>query len=147
MMLSPHFALAEFTASETAARRGIDNTPSPAIIEHLKMTAELLEDVRVILRAPILITSGYRCTALNAAIGGAANSAHIEGRAADFICPGFGDPLAVCRRLSGTPGIDFDQLIYEFGDWTHIAWADDCRMQCLTINSSGTRFGITSEVA
>jgi hypothetical protein len=141
MNLSPHFTLAEFTVSETAARYGIDNTPSPEIIEALKKTAALLEEVRALLGQPIVITSGYRCQALNTQIGGALNSAHMTGQAADFLCPGFGPPLAVCDAISAS-AIRYDQLIYEFASWTHLAWADTNRMMALTIDRTGTRSGL-----
>lgn len=141
MMLSSHFALVEFTVSRTASMQGIDNTPSDDIIEALCETAGLLEEVRSLLGAPILITSGYRCPALNAAINGAPNSAHMAGRAADFICPGFGTAREVCHRIANS-GIDYDQLILEWGEWTHIAWAEEPRLADLTIDRAGTRTGI-----
>lgn len=147
MRLSPHFDLSEFVVSQTAQRRGIDNTPTPEIVENLKRTALLLEKVRAILGRPIIITSGYRCDALNLAVGGVpGRSSHVTGQAADFICPGYGPPSAVCRAIADTP-IPFDQLIREFDDgngggWTHISWADNPRRQLLTIDGSGARYGI-----
>src|SRR5882672_5064727 len=96
--LSPNFTLEEMIASQEGARRGIDNTPSPEIIEHLKEACTKLEEVRKVLgNRPILINSGYRSPKLNKAIKGAAKSAHMSGYAVDFICPSFGDPLAVCQ--------------------------------------------------
>jgi len=145
MKLSEHFTLEEMIASSEAPRRGIDNSPTPDVIEELRKTAELLEEVRAILGGQVVIvTSGYRCPALNAAIGGAANSAHMWGGAADFLCPSAGSPMIVCQKLAGTPGLRFDQIIHEFGSWTHIGRARDgsCRQQVLTIDGSGTRFGL-----
>lgn len=143
--LTDHFSLEEMTASETAARRGIDNTPSPAIIKNLTRTAQLLERVRVLLGSkPILVSSGYRSPALNAAVGGSKTSAHMQGLAADFICPGFGTPLAICKRLDSL-GVEFDQLIQE-GTWVHIGLAAEGikpRRQVLTakFSSGGTTYG------
>lgn len=143
--LTDHFSLAEMTASETAARKGIDNTPSPAIIKNLTRTAQLLERVRVLLGSkPILVSSGYRSPALNAAVGGSKTSAHMQGLAADFICPGFGTPLAICQRLDSL-GMEFDQLIQE-GNWVHIGLAAEGikpRRQVLTarFSSVGTTYG------
>ncbi|MGL5182464.1 D-Ala-D-Ala carboxypeptidase family metallohydrolase [Herbaspirillum huttiense] len=143
--LTDHFSLAEMTISETAARKGIDNTPSPAIIKNLTRTAQLLERVRVLLGSkPILVSSGYRSPALNAAVGGSKTSAHMQGLAADFICPGFGTPLAICQRLDSL-GVEFDQLIQE-GTWVHIGLAAEGikpRRQVLTarFSSSGTTYG------
>ncbi len=145
MNLSEHFTLAELTASDTAARQGIDNTPSPEIVGELRRTAELLERVRDILKAPIIVTSGYRCLALNRAIGSADTSAHVRGMAADFKAPGFGSPLEVCRRLQMyAEALDYDQLIFEFSAWTHIGRADAPRRQDLTIDGQGTRWGIST---
>ncbi|NIE82690.1 MULTISPECIES: D-Ala-D-Ala carboxypeptidase family metallohydrolase [unclassified Burkholderia] len=122
MKLTDHFTLSELTQSETAARRRIDNTPSSETLVNLTRTAQLLEKVRAELGdKPVLISSGYRCHALNRAVGGATNSAHGQGLAADFICPGFGSPLDICKRLAAAR-IEFDQLIQE-GTWVHIGLA------------------------
>ena len=97
MTLTPHFALSEFTHSQTAARLGITNAAtSPVIIANIRRTAAMLEKVRAILGKPILISSGYRCQELNAAVGGSQNSAHVDGLAVDFTCPGFGSPRDIC---------------------------------------------------
>lgn len=76
-----------------------------------------LERVRAVLGCPILISSGYRSPKLNAAIGGARNSQHCKGEAADFIAPGFGSPMEVCKEIvKHQESIQFDQLIHE-GSW------------------------------
>lgn len=144
MMLSPHFTLAELTVSDTACRKGIDNTPPPAILENLKRTAALLEEVRTLLgNKPIIVTSGYRCVALNREIGSSDTSAHCQGQAADFTCPGYGSPLQIAQAIyAAKPPIKFDQLIHEFGSWVHIAWKEEPRMMCLTIDASGTNYGL-----
>ena len=141
MRLSDHFTLAELTASQTAARLGIDNTPSPEMVDALRRTAQLLEQVRALLGKPILVSSGYRAPLVNRAVGGAANSAHMLGCAADFSCPAFGSPLEVAREI-GQSDIVFDQLIYEFRSWVHIAWSPQPRRMVLTIDSFGTRHGL-----
>lgn len=140
MKLSPHFSLSEFTSSQTAVRRGIDNTPPQSVIETMKRTALGLEGVRAVLGAPIIISSGYRSPALNKAIGGSATSQHTKGEAADFSCPGFGSPLEVCRAIVKA-GIAFDQLIHE-GTWVHISFADKPRGSVLTahFNVSGVSY-------
>ncbi|HXA97573.1 MAG TPA: D-Ala-D-Ala carboxypeptidase family metallohydrolase [Candidatus Dormibacteraeota bacterium] len=98
MQLTEHFSLEELIASEVAARSGIDNTPSATIVSNLRVLAQGLERVRAAFGGkPIHVNSGYRCAALNAAIGGAGNSLHMQGLAADIVCPQVGEPL---RRVS-----------------------------------------------
>src|SRR5207249_6043527 len=84
---------------------------------------------------PLHITSGYRSEELNRVVGGSANSMHCLGLAADFICPSFGSPFEVCRQLVRAQ-VPVDQLIYEFGEWTHLGLAQEgqvLRYQQLTI--------------
>jgi len=136
MRLTPHFTLEELSISNYAVRNGIDNTPDEAVIHNLQRLAEQLEQVRAILdHLPIHINSGYRCPGLNRAIGGAPTSAHLTGRAADIICPAFGTPIDICKRIIAA-GVPFDQLIHE-GRWVHFAVgisiaSQDWREQVLT---------------
>lgn len=134
MNLTPHFTLEELSFSSTALRLGIDNTPPEWAKAHLLLLAQGLEAVRAILRGPMHVDSGWRCTILNAAVKGAYNSAHTQGFAADFTCREFGPPLAVVRAISSSP-ILFDQLICE-GTWTHISFAPTLRRQVLTAHFS-----------
>jgi hypothetical protein len=121
--LSRHFTLEELTASQTAARRGIDNTPPAAVVRNLRRLAALLERIRRLLGGvPIRVSSGYRCRALNAAVGGARASAHMAGLAADFTAPGYGSVLQVARRIAAS-SLRYDQLIHEYGAWVHIGLA------------------------
>jgi zinc D-Ala-D-Ala carboxypeptidase len=123
MQLSTHFSLEELVASQEAVRKGIDNTPTAAIIENLRRLCEGLERVRVALNSkPIHVSSGYRCPALNRAIGGAEKSAHMDGLAADILCPQFGSPLDVARAIAAA-GLGTDQIIHEYGRWCHVAFA------------------------
>ena len=138
MRLTDHFTLDELTHSQTAARLGLANDPPPDVVQTLIGTAHGLEMVRALLQAPILISSGYRSPALNAAIGGAQNSDHTRGDAADFICPGFGAPSTIVSALKDS-GIQFDQLIEEFGRWVHISFGPRMRGQVLRIDRNGTR--------
>jgi len=144
VMLSEHFTLQEFTASQTAAREGIPNQPNAHELENLKKTAAVMEKVRTILGSkPIMISSGYRGPQLNAAVGGATNSAHCFGLAADFTCPGFGDDHDICLKLEPhMKELGIDQLIWEYDQWVHLGLTEGTpRYQCLTINNSGTRTG------
>lgn len=144
MNLSPHFTLAEFVTSQTAARLGIDNTPGPVTIANLRKTAATLERVRSLLGGvPIIVTSGYRCPKLNKAIGGSATSAHMTGMAVDFIAPRYGSPYKIAKAIVGSE-IPFDQVIHEFGTWVHLGLTDRAgRNQALSIfNGTGYKPGI-----
>lgn len=117
MKLSTNFSLAEFTFSDYATRHGLNNEPDKFVLENLLRLANHMEDVRKVLGYPIYVTSGYRSMLVNKAVGGAKNSDHTKGLAADFVCPGFGTPKAICQELI-LAGIPFKQLIYE-GRWVH----------------------------
>ena len=138
MQLSPNFTLEQFTRSETAQKRGIDNQPEAEHLANLRHLAAVLEEVEALLGAPLAITSGYRSPALNAAVGGVAHSRHALGLAADIVCPGYGAPLQVARAIADS-GITFDQVIHEYGRWVHFGLAPEGeapRKQLLTICSS-----------
>ncbi len=147
MKLSPHFTLAELTASETAARRGWDNTPNDAEIQNLTRLAQLLEMVRDVVLQPLIINSGFRSKQVNDAIGSRDTSQHRLGCAADFRVPGM-TPRDVCKLVIAS-GIPFDQLIQEFyeegkpGGWVHISVPNSAdgrpRRSALIIDSKGTR--------
>lgn len=135
IQLSTHFTLGELTISPTARAHGISNDPSPEIVGRLKATAVALEAVRELLDQPIRINSGYRSPEVNRLVGGVATSAHCLGYAVDLLCPGFGTPLEVCRAILDSP-IRFDQLIHEYGSWTHLSFDPRMRRMPLTIASA-----------
>ena len=143
MNLSPHFTLAELTRSETALRRGIDNSASASIVEKLRHTAGGLERVRALLGAPLHVNSAYRGPNVNAAVGGSSTSQHTKGEAADFVAPSFGSPLDICRAIIASD-IEFDQLIYE-GSWVHISFVADRaqRQMVLTAHFAGGKVTYT----
>ena len=121
MNLTKNFTLEEFVFSETAIRNGIDNTPPESLIEAITETAQLVEAIRLILGAPVLITSGYRSAAVNALTKGSSpTSAHIRGEAADCKSPRYGNPYACCLAIKNA-NIVFDQLILEYDSWFHIS--------------------------
>lgn len=126
-MVSPHFALAELTISETAKARGIPNLPLSQHLDNLRITAHRMEAVRAILGRPITPTSGYRSPEVNRLVGGVPNSDHALGWAADLA-----GTLAEARRLAETLD-SFDQLILErSGSIIHISFSPRNRMQVLT---------------
>ena len=124
MQLTNNFSLIELTSSETAVRKGIDNTPSHEVVLNLKSLCEnILQPVRNKYGKSINITSGYRSPKLNKAIGGSSSSDHCFGYAADFTVP-FEDYAAVFEILKS---YNFDQLIWEFGtstapQWIHVSF-------------------------
>jgi len=122
--LSPNFTLEQLVFSQTAARKGIDNTPSPEIIANLtNLCVNLLEPARELLNAPIHIDSGYRCKELNVAVGGAATSEHVLGHAADCIPQGW--DLALAFDTLRTSDLPYDQIIFECKEWIHLGMAAD----------------------
>jgi zinc D-Ala-D-Ala carboxypeptidase len=160
MNLSPRFSLAEFTASQTAQRHGIENDLPAELLANARQTAEMLERIRrylsakvgLIHGAPILITSGYRSPALNIRVGGSRNSDHTRALAADWHCPAVGRPTDVCRLLA--PMVDelqIGQLINEFpsasGGWVHtsVEVPKNPANRIITINRAGARVGIFGE--
>ena len=132
MYLSPHFTLEELTASETALREGLDNTPAPDAIANLRRLSQSLEQVRQLLGRPIRIHSAYRSVELNRRVGGSPGSAHLQGLAADFSVPGLA-PGAVAQQVLDS-GLAFDQLILELDRWVHLALGQGTgRRQVLTL--------------
>jgi len=123
MKLTAHFALAEFTRSESAKRHGVSNEPTP---EHLKNLITLCEKVLEPIRikfGPINISSGYRSKALNHYIGGSLNSQHCEAKAADIDMDGMGGPTnkEIFEYIKNE--LEFDQLINEFNySWVHVSY-------------------------
>lgn len=83
--MTQYFTLWELVKSETAERKGISNFPSFDVVDHLRqLTEEILDPMREAWGGPLTVTSGYRCKALNKAVGGVSTSAHLEGWAADI---------------------------------------------------------------
>lgn len=129
MKISEHLDLSELIRSESAKRKGIDNTPSADIIDNLKKLAEnVFEPIRNNFRVPIIISSGFRCVKLNESIGGASSSQHCKGEAIDIDMDG--TPNGVTNAMVFNyikDKLEFDQLIWEFGtnenpDWCHVSY-------------------------
>lgn len=132
--LTPHFTLEELTITQV---RDVDNTPPFPVKNNLIQTAFALEEVRDLLGwHPIIVTSGYRSEGINSIVGGSKTSAHMDGWAADFICPSYGTPLEICRAIVEAKTIKYDQLIEE-GTWVHFSVDPRMRMQVLTKNPAG----------
>lgn len=139
-LLSRYHNLDVLVRSDTAEARGINNTPPAEIVANLRRLAQGLDHVRELLGHPLEISSGYRCPMLNVAVGGSPDSQHVQGLAADFVCPGYGLPVEIVLAIAGScPSIRFDQCILEFGRWVHISFASfalEPRRRVLTIYDS-----------
>ena len=143
--MTPHFTLSEFTASDTAARLGIDNDLPDELRENALKTLEMMERIRYHIDAPISITSGYRCEALNRAIGSKPGSDHTLAFAVDFKAPKAGTPFHIAAMLAPVfKIIGIGQLILEFGTWVHVSLArpDKVINRIITIDKTGVRAGI-----
>ena len=133
--VTKNFSLAEFTASNTARDRGINNQPDErSRLNLVNILIPNMQIVRDLLKHPVLVSSGFRSHALNLAIRGSRTSQHSTGNACDFSCPGFGSAKQVCEFLSTR--VDFDQLIFE-GTWVHISFVN--RKQVLTAHFGSGR--------
>ena len=137
-----YFKFSELTASATAERLAIDNTPPRAAQQMLTVLVEqLLDPIRRRYGAPIIVTSGYRCPALNTAVGGVANSHHIIGCAADITTGSIERNralFALIIDMQAAHAIRFTQLIAEKGyRWLHISYVPGMlRNQIIDINTN-----------
>ena len=126
-MISEHISYKESTNSITAIRRGIDNTPNDEQLANMELIAEkVFEPLRKFVGGPIKINSFFRSVKLNKAIGGSGKSQHCKGQAIDL-----DDTFRRCTNAEMyefiKENLDFDQLIWEFGDddnpnWIHVSY-------------------------
>ena len=148
MNLSENFTLEEMTASETAARHGIDNTPDNDVLMNLRRLALFLEEVRKVVGMPLRINSAYRSPEANKLVGGKATSQHCKGVAADLKVKGM-TPDQVVRAIIAAK-LPYDQVIREFDSWTHVSIPntkdEKPRKMALVIDKFGTRPFSKSEV-
>lgn len=125
-----YFTLSELTKSATARRLGIDNEADADVRANITALVDnVLDPLRTKWGMPIIVTSGYRCPKLNSAVGGAANSQHTKGMAADIrtVSDTPADNMRLLRCLLNS-GIVFDQVICEYPDaqgrpdWIHVSF-------------------------
>ena len=128
MKLSLNFSLKELTASQTADRKGIDNTPTEEHIENLKLLCENILQPTRDEWGIISVSSGYRSPELCLAIGSSERSQHARGQAADFECHRVDNKMLFeCI----TNELDYDQAILEFyngtpdSGWIHVSYNKD----------------------
>lgn len=127
--ISKNFTLDELTASATAKAKGIINAPGvDEVCNMCALVHHVLQPLRDAMQEPIKIGSGYRCTNLNQAVGGVANSQHIRGQAADLCIDG--DKVKGKRWFDWIRAhCEFDQLIWEHNAkgsyWVHVSFRSD----------------------
>lgn len=145
--LTDHFNWGEVTASDTAKRLGLKNTPTPEAAENLKaLFNNVIEPLRVAYGRPLQINSGYRSPAVNKAVGGVATSQHTTGQACDIepVAPGYEKDfcLFVISKINELP---IDQAIIEFADgqgrpkWMHISHTANPRRNILLAEKQNGR--------
>lgn len=127
MRLSKSFTLAELCVTGT----GKPNVPGADETKALQaLVGDILQPLRDAVGVPVNVTSGYRSPVVNRAVGGSRTSQHVFGEAADIVVAGM-SPQAVCQKIIDM-GLPFDQLIQEFGRWTHVSRGPKNRRQVLT---------------
>lgn len=121
MNLSKDFTLEELVKSDYAIRHGIVNDSNEEQTENLKLLClNVLQPLRDAIGIPIGIDSGFRNYEVNHAIGGAKNSQHTEGKAADIVTFEY-TPIELIKKIVKLK-LPFDQCIQEFDEWTHISF-------------------------
>lgn len=138
MKLSQNFSLAEMTKSETALRKGLENTPGEVEIENLRaLVVKVLQPVRDHFQKGVHVNSGFRHPEVNAAVGGSKTSDHCKGQAADIEIPGVANADLAQWIVDNLP---FRQVILEFytpgipdSGWVHVSYVEgDNKKQVLT---------------
>ena len=115
-----NFKHEDFFVSQTAIRLGINNhTTDPIVLKNLSIVANKIQEIRDLLKFPIIINSSYRCLDLNKSVGSKNTSQHLKGQAIDFICPKFGTPKEIFLALK-TNNIVVDQCLLE-NTWIHLS--------------------------
>lgn len=165
ILFTPHFALMEFTESPTAKKRGIDNTPTPAVVNNLyNLCVNTMEPLREELQLPVIITSGYRAKALNDILSHSSHkSQHLQGLACDFYV-GWNKnnrgQSGVCdlnarerlikafRLILTSEKIDYDQLIL-YPNFIHVSFVshESNRHYIMKAEGNGRYARISKEVA
>lgn len=129
--MGKYFTIAEMVKSETADRRGIDNRLPKALICNVDgLIDNVLDPLREAYGKPVIVTSGYRCEALNKAVGGSKTSEHMKGMAADIVgTPNTKTENKKLFNLVQELNLPFTQLIDEKNfSWVHVSY-DSCNVK------------------
>jgi hypothetical protein len=136
MKISKNFRLEEFTYSPIAIKEGLDNTPDEAVIARIcTLVTKLLQPLRNFYGGPMLINSGYRSAKVNMLVGGAANSQHLRGEAADIKVP---RPQSLLKALLKS-GLEFDQAIL-YSTFLHISYTECGRNRRQVLYKTDARY-------
>ena len=134
--MGKYFSIAELTTSSTAIKKKINNTPTKEVENNLNQLIDnILDPLREAWGQPIIVGSGYRCEALNKAVGGAAHSQHKLGQAADIHTKSdSAEDNKKLFELIKQLKLPFDQLINEYNyNWIHVSYSPRNRRQILNI--------------
>lgn len=147
MNLTKNFTLRELTASAKADELGIVNSVTPGVMPRLQETAEMLQRCRDFLGSPLVVTSGYRCDALNRCVGGVTSSDHTRGEAADVISRSHSATYLAGLFSTHMLELGIGQVILEGvggKQWVHLSTRipDKAVNRVLTITAGGVRPGI-----
>lgn len=116
-----NFSISELVKSDIAKQNHISNIPNIEQLDNmLNLIFYCLQPVRNSIKAPMIITSGFRCEKLNKLVGGAPNSNHLSGCAADFVIKEI-TPKKIVEIISNSD-IAFNELINEHDKWVHISY-------------------------
>lgn len=129
-----NFTISELVKSDTADKHGISNTPDINSLDNLlDLIYYTLQPLRDKLGKPIVVTSGFRSVKVNQLVGGVSNSQHLYGQACDFVVNGM-TPAQVVEFVKKS-GVEFDQCLNEYNQWTHISYnKEHNRKQILSIS-------------
>lgn len=137
-----YFSISELCASDTARKRGIDNTPTPEARESLQNLIDyVLDPARRKYGSYILVSSGYRCPALNTVIGGVKNSQHLTGEAADITTGSLQNDRKLFAILVKQG--NYDQLIWEKPKnklWIHVSYSKDGNNRGQILSYNGKKY-------
>ena len=127
-----YFTIKELCKSSIGKAKNIDNTPDSKILKNLEQLVDnILDPLRKEYGKPIIVNSGYRCPALNAAVGGSKTSHHMLGLAAD-ITAGSSIKNKQLFDLIQKLDLPYDQLIDEkHFQWVHVSFSENPRKQIL----------------
>jgi zinc D-Ala-D-Ala carboxypeptidase len=129
-VLSKHLSLNEATRSRTATKNGISNQPNDTQLQSLIALADnVFEPLREHVAGPIYVSSAFRSEGLNTRIGGSKTSQHCKGQAID-IDDTYGSATNAMMFQYIYENLDFDQLIWEYGDeknpdWVHVSYVSE----------------------